>query len=293
MRKIFIDPNLQSDFEKNGYVVVDFISPDLIDEIKKLYDDVTPDDMFVPKKHAYHCTFIDGNIEYKTRINQVFSQYCEPLIKPYLIDFKLFTANFYIKQPGNGDFQVHQNWNIVDEKKHTSLTIWFPLHDTNEHNGTIEVVAGSNKIVDNINTLNFPYFFKDFVPEIKEKYAKPVDLKVGQAIIFDDNIIHYSKTNKSDTTRRAIQLQCVPKEAEMIFYYVDPQNTEVIEMYETNFEFYLTHSIKDVIGRPPLKYLGKIPNENIFLKEEEFVALLAKGTEIRKKFYSEGIAAGE
>ncbi|MDB5011699.1 MAG: hypothetical protein JWR67_771 [Mucilaginibacter sp.] len=78
----------------------------------------------------------------------------------------------------------------------------------------------------------------------------------------------------------------MPQEAELIFYYVDPSNTKYIEKYKTNCDFFLIYNINDVIGRPPLKYLGRVHNENIFSSEEEFVKLLAQGEEIRALLYN-------
>ena len=286
MRKLFRSSNLQAEFEKKGYVIVDFLKPEIINEIVKVYDTLTPDDKFNPGANRYHCTFIDTNETYKKKTNELFKQHCNGCIENIFIDYEILTGNFYIKQPGTGEFEVHQNWTMVDETKSTTVTIWIPLHDTNEQNGTIEVVEGSNKIVDNINTLHLPYFFSNFEPQLKEKYLKPVSLKLGQAIIFDDNLIHYSKNNNSDTTRKAMQLICVPKKTQLIFYYVDTNDTRYIEKYETNYAFYLKHNIIHVLNRPPLKYLGKIPNKNIILSEEEFAILLENGEEIRRKIYS-------
>lgn len=291
MRRIFHEPHLQEIFEKNGYVVIDFINPESIIEINKAYNTLMPDDGFKPRNSRYHCTFVDTNIEYKKKVNQLFRQYFDSLLDKTLIDYELLTGNLYVKQPGCGEFEVHQNWDLVDQKLHTALTIWVPLQDTDSHNGTIEVVAGSNKINSNISTLHSGYFFRNFEAALKKKYLQPVDLKMGQAIIFDDNLIHYSKGNSSDKPRKAIQLECMPKEAELIFYYVDPANTKYIEKYEAHSNFFLTHNIGNVIGRPPLKYIGRIPNQNVFLAEEEFVHLLNEGAEIRKSLY--GNAAKE
>lgn len=285
MRQLFHDPVSQAAFEKNGYVVLDFIRPEVLAEIIQVYDNLTPDDKFNPDDSRYHCTFIDGNVEYKTKTFELLRNTCAPLINAVMIDYKILIGNFYVKPPGCGEFEVHQNWNLLDETLHTSVTIWIPLQDTTEQNGTIEVVPGSNKIVGNINTLHAPFFFLEFTNELKSNYLKPVNLKMGQAIIFDDNIIHYSKSNSSGSSRSAIQLACTPKEAEDLFYFVDPANDRTIEIYETNFRFYLDHNFTHVINRPPLKYLGKTENKNVSITESEFVTLLSQGEEIRKEFY--------
>lgn len=283
MRKLFRDPALQSRFEQDGYIVIDLLHPDVVNEINDAYNKLLPNDGFAPGNGRYHCTFVDTNETYKTQANELFKTYFNPLLEKHLIDYKILTGNFYVKSPGSGEFEVHQNWNMLDETRHTSVTLWTPLQDTTAQNGTIEVVPGSNKIVHNISTLHSGYFFRKFEPALKEKYLKPVNLKVGQAIIFDDNLIHYSRANHSTAPRKAIQLECVPREAQLIFYYLDPEDQAFIEMYETTPAFYLKHNISHVIGRPPMKYLGKLKNRNVFLSEEE-LSVWKEGRKPEKRF---------
>ena len=47
------------------------------------------------------------------------------------------------------EFPLHQDWNIVDEKKYISLFFWAPIDVTNEENGTIYLIEGSHKFFTN------------------------------------------------------------------------------------------------------------------------------------------------
>ena len=287
MRKLFKNTSYQKQFEEEGYVIIDLPNPYIIDDVDREYQNLKPNDNFDPQNDRYHCSFIDSNVEYKRKSYEIFLQYFMPFINQFLIDYELLLGNFYVKPKNSGELEIHQNWSIVDETKHTTVTIWIPLQDTNELNGTIEIVPGSNKISNNITCLHAPYYFNNFEQELKHKYFKLINIKKGQVVVFDDNIIHYSKINKSDEPRRAIQLITVPKEAELVIHLIDPENTNYFNLFNTTKEFYLTHDLSHFIdGNPPLKKIGRIPNNNVLLSEAEFKSVLANGNKFREELYS-------
>ncbi|PHR74620.1 MAG: hypothetical protein COA67_00665 [Lutibacter sp.] len=287
MRKLLKKELFQSQFEDLGYIIIDLNNPNIIDLIDKEYHQLNPDDNFNPNDGRYHCTFIDTNIQYKKKAFELFKNHITPIIKEHLIDYDLLAGNFYVKPKNACEFEVHQNWSVVDETKHTTVTIWIPMQDTNEFNGTLEVIPGSHKISKNITCLHEPYFFDKFETELKRKYFQTINLKKGQAIIFDDKLVHYSKTNQSSKSRRALQLIAVPKEAELLIHFIDKDDSNYYNIFETNSEFYLQHNISHFMdGKPPLKHVGRVPNKNVLYTEEEFVEALKRGNKFRKDLYS-------
>lgn len=287
MRKLFKDASFQTQFEQDGYLIIDLPNPAILDEIDNAYQSLRPNDKFEPQNGRYHCTFIDSNLDYKRKANELFLEYFTPFVNDFFLDYELFTGNFYVKPKNSCEFEVHQNWSVVDETKHTTLTLWIPMQDTFEYNGTIEIVPGSNKISNNITCLFSPYYFNNFEQELKQKYFKSINLKKGQVVIFDDNIIHYSKINKSDDPRRAMQLIAVPKEADLMIHFIDPKDSNYFNIFETNKEFYLTHDLSHFMdGTPPLKKIRRVANTNVLLTESEFISALSNGKQYRKELYS-------
>ena len=288
MRKIFKNQESQTLFEKQGFVIIDLDNTVILNEIDESYRALTPDDQFYPKDNRYHCTFIDTNVEYKRKAFDVFNRCFTPFINQHLIDFELMAGNFYVKPKGCKEFEIHQNWSVVDESKHTTVTLWIPMQDTDEQNGTIEVVPGSHKLSLNVTCFGSPYYFEPFINELKQSYFLPIPLKRGQILVFDDNLIHYSKMNQTENPRRAIQLIASPKEAPLIIYFPDPQDAAYFNVYETNKEFYLKHDMRDFIGfNPPLPKINRVPNQNKLWTEAEFNMAMKMGNEMRHKLYAQ------
>lgn len=288
MRKIFHQEDHQELFLEKGFVIVDMLSPEEVDKILKELAEMRPHDNFSPddRPSTYHCTFLDTNEAYKRQANQLIADTFQPHIDKYVNAFRILNGNFYIKPPGKGTFEIHQNWTHNNEHKYTTLTVWCPLLDVSKENGTLEVVPGSHKIVPDIATVNVPYYFHNFEQALIDKYLMPVHLKAGQAIIFDDGLIHYSSQNKSDQPRSAIQIETIPIEMTPVYYHLDEENPKSFEVFEVDFDFFIKGNITNMKKRPDhLKSLGFIPNKNKLLTERQFLKKMKKGKKIREELY--------
>ncbi|BAQ61813.1 hypothetical protein GM3708_2219 [Geminocystis sp. NIES-3708] len=285
MRQIFQDNDLQKSFLKKGYVQVPMLSSTqvmyLLEEIAKL----RPYDNFAPK-NSYHCSFLDPNLEYKRQTYNLIRGIFTPFVNEYLVGYEILNCNFYVKPPHTGEFQIHQNWPAIADINDTTVTIWCPLVDVIESNGAIQVVAGSHKILPHIEAPNSPPYFVNFQEALIEKYLKPFPMKAGEAIIFDDGLIHWSRKNDSDQSRIAIQILCIPSDATPTFFFKECE--ERFELIHADSEFFLTSHVSDLYGdrKPDWKSVGFVKNQNRLITEEEFAKLLKNGEEIRSQIYS-------
>ncbi len=290
MRQLFTDPALQEQFLPAGYVQVPLLSASEVSYLLTKIGTLRPDDNFNPQsgenyRATYHCSFVDKNVAYKRQAFALMKEVFEPHLKRYMPDFEIISANFYVKPPHTGRFTIHQNWPVLDVKD-TTVTLWCPLQDVDVHNGGIHVVPGSHKIIDHVEGILCPPYFKDFQEALIEKYLKPLPMQAGQGLIFDDALIHWSPTNNSDEPRIAVQILCVPGDATPFLYFLDQNHPERFEKIEAGPEFFLSHTVTDLTVRQPhWKSLGFVENNNRYIAEQEFVDLLKKGDEIRRKIY--------
>ncbi len=248
MRKVLNDNLLNEQFEKDGYVVLPFLSQDEVAELKKIYFDTLPnsggaiqsDDIGAKEAISYDFTFIDKNIDYKRQVFDIITQRFKNYVDAYLDDYKPIIANFIRKKPKDGEVPLHQNWAFVDERKKTSVSIWCPLVDSNEQNGTLQVVPGSHKRFGEFRGPMVEWELNTIKEDIIKKYLVPMNIKAGQAVILDDSIVHYSASNLTNDLRLAIQLILIPSEEKSIHYHLDPQaNPNKIEMLEVDVDFYM------------------------------------------------------
>jgi hypothetical protein len=287
---IFKDKKHQQQYLSEGYVVSDLLSAAEVEMLKTQLLKLKPDDEFFPKHRGssdYHCTFLDTNEVYKRAANRLFKETFNPHVERLMNDYHVWNANFYIKQPGAGKFEMHQNWTHVVDDKLTSLTIWCPLVDTSEENGTIQLVPGTHKMLPDIATLNLPYYFRDIEEYIANHEMITIPLKAGQCVIFEDGMIHYSDVNKSNAPRLAIQILTGPRHSFPVYYYFNPAAPEKgFEVFEIDDEFFMKNNYFNMLERPQnQKSLGYRENQNKLISLNEYMAAKSAGKERRAKIY--------
>lgn len=250
MKGMFHDNNLQEQFERDGYVVIDLLNHQQVEFLKQKYFDLEPirggmrkeyDVKFEEQKEiTYDFTFIDSNIEYKKVVFDEISTVFMPLINQFLINYKPIIANYIHKSSQKGEVPLHQNWAFVDEWKYTSVSIWCPLVDSNVENGTLQVVPGSHKRFTPVRGPLIPWELEKMKDEIITDFMVPMNIKAGQAVILDDSIIHYSAPNKTTGLRLAIQLIMIPPGSDSIHYYMDNDDDKpAIKVYQVDRDFFM------------------------------------------------------
>ncbi|MFN8295427.1 MAG: phytanoyl-CoA dioxygenase family protein [Chitinophagales bacterium] len=248
MRNVFQDSLLEEQFQKDGYVVISFLTTAEVDELKELYFEtlnnsgglIGADDAGLKERITYDFTFIDKNIEYKELVFKMITERFEKYVKEYLADYRPIIANFIRKKTNDGEVPLHQNWAFVDERKSTSVSIWCPLVDSNQSNGTLQVVPGSHKRFGEFRGPMVPWELENIKTDIINKYLVPMNVNAGQAVVLDDSLVHYSAINKTDDLRLAIQLILIPEEEKSIHYHMNPNKSQTnIDVLEVDKDFYM------------------------------------------------------
>lgn len=290
MIQIFKNQKQNEQFIEEGYVLCDLLSSH---EVKSTLDSLIalrPDDRYAPidRNSDYHCTFLDTNEDYKRNVNKLITKVLTPYINNLLKNYVIWGANLYVKQPGTGKFEMHQNWmHVSNEKEQTSLTIWCPLVDTNVENGTIQLVPKSHKIVPDIATANVPCYFSNIEDFMLSDYLVPISLKAGQCVIFEDGVIHYSDVNLAKTPRYALQILVGHNKVTPVFYYFDEKNPEKgFEVFELDKDYWITNSYLTFMDKPKnQKSIGFVKNVNQQLNKEEFMEAMKNGGKRREEIY--------
>jgi hypothetical protein len=295
MRQILADPTQNPDFRRKGYVKVPMLSAAEVAHLLDRLAELRPDDEFAGRFTTYHCSFLDSNADYKRQTFELVKSVFESHVERLLHGFRLLNANFYVKPPGTGEFTVHQNWPAISDLDDTTVTIWCPLGDVAESNGAIQVVEGSHKIVPHVETPNSSPYFQDFTQELIRDHLKPVEMTAGEALIFDDSLIHWSARNASDQPRVAIQALCIPVDATPAFFHKTEDSR--FELIHADTEFFLTHDPPELYARQPQwQSLGFVEDRNRPVSLDDFTALLANGEQTRAGVYGSvggGTDAGE
>jgi hypothetical protein len=233
IKKVFKKDSIQNEFEKNGFVILQFYSNEEIEFLKNLYRQLHP----IDEKGFFPSTFSKDK-NYRNKANEEIIRVGSRSMNEYLTDIKVVCGSFIVKSPGEDSIMnVHQDMTLVDESEYTGINIWCPLVDLSHKNGALYVLPGSHRLYPTYRGSSVPNIYENVYNEIK-KYMVPKYLKAGEAIIFDQSIIHYSPPNLSDEIRPVTNTYFTHKDATFMTAYYDKENCPgKIELFEQDYDF--------------------------------------------------------
>jgi ectoine hydroxylase-related dioxygenase (phytanoyl-CoA dioxygenase family) len=235
-RKIFKNISLQESFDRNGYVIVDALNTNEIEDFEKKYELIEG-----KTNTTFESTMNNLDPNHKKKVHDLVLTYFKCIYDKLLIDYIPVSGNFVSKRPGtDGEVSPHQDWSFSDENEYRGVNIWMPFVDTNEDNGAIYIVKGSHLLpagkrgsyVPDYFDQNLFYDYRDFTP---------VFMRKGQALIYDLRCIHASPPNKTENIRVAAGCACVPKEAQLLHYFYDENKNELMT-FHVSPDFFLKYS---------------------------------------------------
>lgn len=291
MRRVFVDPTQEESLRRDGFVTIPFLAPATVQHIRQLIEALDPDDGFAPTGQAptnprtYHCTFLDVSDAYKQEFDRLIREHLTEAVESLLVGYRLLVANCYAKQPGMGEFEAHMNWHLTAHPGDITLTFWVPLQDCSDQNGTLNVVPGSHKITPWIAHPRGDHFFSDYSQKVIDDYYEPVDVALGEAVVFDDSLIHGSGPNGSNGVRFALQIEAIPCESVPIVHY--PRSDGQFDLLDGSEQLYLTSTLADIGAWPEtFRHLGIVDSPNEYLDRAEFDEALAAGPDYRARLWS-------
>ena len=232
MLQVFRDQAHQEQFEREGYIVLPFYNVEEIAELNSLYESIQPKEYegFFPSTFSQ-----DKN--YRTQADIGIKKACERSIEKYLQDIKVICGSFIVKRSiPESAMCVHQDMTLVDESKYTGINIWVPLIDLDDNNGTLEVLPGSHRIFPSYRGSSIKGIYEECNDEIK-KYLVRVYPKAGEAIFFDQSIIHYSEANRSGKNRIVTNTYFTHQEATFQTCYWSKDYGSKVELFEQSETF--------------------------------------------------------
>ncbi len=277
MSAVLSDPALDAALHREGYVPLPLLDSGQVAHLLADIAELGPGDGFAPDGtgragNTYHCSFLDPSKAYKRAAFELLCRHFADAVDRHLAGFRIVTANFYVKPPGRGDLRIHQNWPVLDLEE-TSVTIWCPLVDVDETNGTLQVVPRSHKLVPHVEAPTSPSYFSAFIDRVPD-YMIALPSPAGSGFVFDDSLVHGSPPNGGAAPRIAAQLICIPARARPIFYFRDDATR--FERIAAEPDFYLDQDLSEIVERQPgWQGVGHVESRNRLLTEDEFANLLA------------------
>ena len=232
---IFKDTALQRQFNEDGFVKLTLFGEDDIKQLHRIYTDYSPN----PSTDFFSSSH-ENDYALKTEVSNALGKIIIPKLETILTNFTCFGCAFLTKGNGpNSELYMHQDWSIVDETKFVALNVWTPLQETNEENGTLELIKGSHHWNNALRAPTLPFYYEEYQDQLKEKLTV-VPVLPTEVIILNQATIHYSKPNKTNKVRVAITSGVKTKDAPMQFHYWNKEKPGEIEEFKMADDFLLS-----------------------------------------------------
>ncbi|MFM7005940.1 MAG: phytanoyl-CoA dioxygenase family protein [Flavobacteriales bacterium] len=237
MLQVFKSKDIQDSFEKNGFVVLPFYTQEEIKALTELYHDLHPQD-----ENGFFPSTFSKDKNYRSVADAQIRKIGQRSIEHYCQDIKVVCGAFIVKNKGeDSGMCVHQDMSLVDESIYTGINIWVPLVDLTIENGALFVLRGSHRMVPTYRGSSISECFAPVMDEIID-FLEPVLVKAGEAVIFDQSIIHFSPPNYSEQIRIVTNTYFTQQAAQFRTYYWQPEYAKQVEVFAqddtfmTNFE---------------------------------------------------------
>ena len=242
--RIFYDQDLQRDFDRDGYVVIEFLGSQELTTLQSIY----AKHQHHHKKVGFSATMLNSDLDYRQTVHQEISVIIGSLVETILSDYRLFCCGFAVKQPSQegGEMPLHQDITMVESGPRPGITIWAPLVDVDQFNGCLQFVAGSHRLNFNcpLRAPGTPFVGTHLETKIRNHYLQSIPLQAGQAIIMNHATFHASEGNRSRSVRPVVANVLAPNGQSLHYYHRHQNDVDtMLEAFEVDESFFLRHSL--------------------------------------------------
>ncbi len=274
--EILSDKSSHQELANKGFVVVPFYNDDQLQSLKDLYKAIQPNSL----SGMYPSTFsLDES--YRSKADEGIKRVASESISRTFKEHKTVAASFIVKYPGaNSYMDIHQDMTLLDESTYSGINIWCPIQDVTLDNGVLYVLPRSHRIIPTYRSASIrPLYDKLIVKNAIAKFSSPIEVKAGEAIIFDQSILHFSEANHSNLPRIVTNIFMTHKNAKFQIAYHESSFGNRVELYEqedgfmTNYkQFGENITDRPKIGRSKGLFEYDFPRLNLNLLKVNYAA---------------------
>jgi ectoine hydroxylase-related dioxygenase (phytanoyl-CoA dioxygenase family) len=226
---------------REGYVVTELLDGGAVASLREAAEGLAG-----RLRAGFDSTLLSGDKGLRAEADHLVRSALVGPVAELLDGVRIAFCSFVAKSPDGGASEVplHQDWSFVDEARYCSLGLWCPLVDVDAVNGCLQIVPGSHVGVHAPRAAFSPFRYAQIAEQLRGSYLFAVPMQAGQAMLFDNRLMHASPPNRSARLRVAATAVLVPSEAQLLYYHMaDRRDPDRVEVFEVEDSFYLTNDL--------------------------------------------------
>lgn len=272
---MFLNKAHQQQFDTDGYVKIPVLTAACVSQLNDFFSS-----LHLPVAEGTKAVNYEGQDKQRdelivAKVQEVFLPRLATVLGS---DYFMDGGTFITKSVGdNSECKIHQDWNMLDETKHTSAIAWCPLIDVNQTNGALQAVKGSHRLFPTLRSVNIVPLYLP-IDDRTEPYLTCLEAKAGEVIFFSHRLFHGSKPNHQNQTRVAAVFGVLPKAATRLHYLrTNIRGADEVCVFEVDAAFYYNNPFGYTLEQAMQAKHYFIPWQNSYaISEQQFFETLER-----------------
>lgn len=270
---IAVNAELENKLNETGYAVIDLLSTE---EVAVFVNEYLLHFGNIERTPGRFTTLQDTTALLKKQMHNFIVRNIDAPLRKFFRDFTIPVSQFYIKKAHtSGDIDIHADSTLLlNHQLEPHYGIWVALVNTDETNGTLTVIPHSHKIQEAFFASSVSSYHVEHTEWLRQ-FEVPVKLKAGQAVIFDNNLLHNSTANKTDSNRLSFTFRITHFASQYCsFFCLNRDEKSSIEVSEETHNYYMDENwdgnSKQITG----KHIGTMQHSILRMSTKELEKLL-------------------
>ena len=268
----FVDPELQAELAANGFVRLRLMTAEDAAALRRSVLAMLPGPVQTTNGPNYSSS-IEEDDDVRSAFHSFAAAVLVPLLHERIVGGRPCEPAAIIKPAGGGRFALHHHAPFTDDPFARVLVCWLALTDADARTSALMVIPNSHQILPHIAAPGELSYFESFREQLEEETVS-VDVRAGEAVIFEQTLLHGSSPNLGTADRVALTCMMIPADSRNVVFV--PRGTDRFEIFDTGSEADLPRFYRDRKIRDTWRSLGFFPNRNTPITAADFAALIAQ-----------------